>query len=125
MTRLAEIKNEIVEKIEEAIDRDKLMGKLKGADYYSEDDTDEYESTVVEFLTSDQNGQFMVPMMIKSFGIEVENEIVEQEGFWDWVTYELFPVMEKAIDIPGMYVEFCEGGIAVMHQREKIEQEED
>ena len=125
MERLDKIKDMIVEKIKEGIDRDKLIKKLEGEDYYSECGEEEYESTVVEVLTSDQNGQFMVPMLIKSFGIEVENEIVEQEGFWDWVDYQLFPAMDDAIDIKGVCVAFCEGGIAVMHQREKKVLEEE
>jgi len=120
---LDKIKDQVVEHINSTLDRAYLKKEIETADYYILDEPTR-ETAVVEILSSDQNGQYMVPSMLKSFGIDVENEIVEEEGFWDWVHYELLPARDKAIgmnddpDVGDVYVEFFEGGLGILVSRD-------
>jgi len=87
-------------------DADRLEG-------YSCEDNNPF---IMEVLSDSHHGQFMLPVLLNSFGIDVSHDIIEEDGYHDWEAHIISKLSDEVQKLKSnCYVEMVDAGICVVY----------
>ena len=71
---------------------------------------------IMEILSDSHHGQFMLPVLLNTFGIDVSHDIVEEDGYYDWEVYIISKLSDEVQKLKSnCYVEMVDAGICVVY----------
>ena len=106
---------DVLDKIMKRLEK---QGQIFDLEFIRKSSPDFYEGIgIVDFLCGDSAGQFITTSFLSrviDISQEEINDMLETEYYYDWEMYTLFPYLTELIGIDGVFVDYAEGGLAIL-----------